>query len=110
MERKIVKHLGGPFPSHFSDFVQSWIPLGQMQADTEGRAFDLTGQVTNVGGSQVWASYRMGPALLEFDLASRKIRTLIQGPSGAYAISVVEHDSDGKLLTGGADGMFVCGT
>ncbi|HEX6715839.1 MAG TPA: hypothetical protein VF088_01940 [Pyrinomonadaceae bacterium] len=78
--------------------------LERMQADTEGRAFDLTGQVTNVDGSQVWASYRQGPGLLEFDLASKKIKTLIEGRSGAYAISVVEQDSDGKLLTGGADG------
>ena len=78
--------------------------LGQMQADTEGRAFDLTGQVTNVDGSQVWASYRKGPGLLQFDLASKKIKTLMEGPSGAYAISVIEQDSDGKLLTGGADG------
>jgi WD40 repeat protein len=79
--------------------------LGRMNADTDGRAFDLTGQVTNVDGSQVWASYRKGPGLLEFDLVSRKIRTLIEGPSRAYAISVVEQDSEnGKLLTGGADG------
>jgi hypothetical protein len=78
--------------------------LGRMHADTDGRAFDLSGQVSNVVGSRVWASYRKGPGLLEFDLASNRIKTLIEGPSGAYAISVLDQNQSGRLLTGGADG------
>lgn len=78
--------------------------LGRMHADTDGRAFDLTGQVSNADGSRAWASYRKGPGLLEFDLASTRIKTLIEGPSGAYAISVLNQNESGRLLTGGADG------
>ena len=79
--------------------------LERMKADTRGRAFDLTGQVTNSDGSKAWATYRKGPGLLEFDLATNKISTLIQGPSGAYAISVLTRSADeGEVLTGGADG------
>jgi WD40 repeat protein len=79
--------------------------LERMQADTRGRAFDLTGQVTNSNGSKAWATYRKGPGLLEFDLATNKITTLIQGPSGAYAISANTRNADeGEVLTGGADG------
>lgn len=77
----------------------------RMEADTPGRSFDLTGQVSSANASKVWATYRKGPGLLEFDSASRKIKTLIGGPSGAYALSVNTQDSkDGRLLTGGADG------
>lgn len=77
----------------------------RMEADTPGRAFDLTGQVSSANASKVWATYRKGPGLLEFDSASRKINTLIGGPSGAYALSVITQDSkDGLLVTGGADG------
>lgn len=79
--------------------------FGRMEADTPGRAFDLTGQVVNADGSKAWASYSKGAGLLEFDLASNKIKTLIGGPSGAYALSVVTQDGQsGELLTGGADG------
>jgi WD40 repeat protein len=79
--------------------------LERMKADTRGRAFELTGQVTNSNGSKVWATYRKGPGLLEFDLASNKITTFIQGPSGAYSISVATRNTDeGEVLTGGADG------
>jgi WD40 repeat protein len=79
--------------------------IGRPQSDTEGRAFDLTGQVANADGSRIWASYSKGPGLLEFDLATNRIRTLIQGPSGAYSISVSDQNSDaGQILTGGADG------
>lgn len=77
----------------------------RMEADTPGRAFDLTGQVASPNASRIWASYRKGPGLLEFDPAARKIKTLIGGPSGAYALSVIAQDeNDGLLLTGGADG------
>jgi WD40 repeat protein len=79
--------------------------LKRPETDTRGRAFDLTGQVTTPDGSRAWATYRKGPGLLEFDLVSNKIRTLIEGPSGAYALSAVERNNDaGQLLTGGADG------
>jgi len=79
--------------------------LERMKADTQGRAFDLTGQVANSNGSKAWATYRKGPGLLEFDLATNKISTLIQGPSGAYALSVLTRSADeGEVLTGGADG------
>lgn len=74
----------------------------RFESDTSGRAFDLTGQVTSADGTRAWATYRKGPGLLEFPLASRKIKTLIGGPSGAYALSVATQD--GLLLTGGADG------
>ena len=81
--------------------------LERMKADTQGRAFDLTGQVTNSDGSKAWATYRKGPGLLEFDLATNKISTLIQGPSGAYALSVLTRSADeGEVLTGGADGYI----
>jgi WD40 repeat protein len=79
--------------------------LKRPEADTRGRAFDLTGQVTTPDGSKAWSTYRKGPGLLEFDLVSNKIRTLIEGPSGAYAISALKQNNDtGQLLTGGADG------
>ena len=79
--------------------------LPRMKSDTEGRAFELNGQVANANGSRIWTSYRKGPGLLEFDLTTNKIRTLIEGPSGAYAISVSDADSEaGQILTGGADG------
>ena len=73
----------------------------RFESDTRGRAFDLTDQVASADGARVWATYRQGPGLLEFTLASRKIKTLIGGPSGAYALSVATQD--GLLLTGGAD-------
>lgn len=77
----------------------------RFEADTPGRAFDLTGHVSNAASSKVWASYSKGPGLLEFDLATSKIKTLIGGPSGAYAVSVNTQDGQtGDLLTGGADG------
>jgi WD40 repeat protein len=77
----------------------------QFESDTPGRAFDLTGQVSNRDGSKVWASYSKGPGLMEFDLTTKKIKTLIGGPSGAYAVSVTTEDGQtGDLLTGGADG------
>lgn len=77
----------------------------RMESDTPGRPFDLTGYASNADGSKVWASYRQGPGLLEFDLASKKIKTLIGGPSGAYALSVLSDDGKtGEVLTGGADG------
>lgn len=77
----------------------------RLESDTPGRAFDLTGQVSNADGSKAWASYRQGPGLLEFDLAAKKIKTLIGGPSGAYALSVLSDDGKtGEVLTGGADG------
>ena len=77
----------------------------RMESDTRGRAFDLTGQVSKADGTKVWASYRKGPGLVEFDLATNKLKTLIGGPSGAYALSVVSQDGQtGELLTGGADG------
>lgn len=77
----------------------------RFEADTPGRAFDLSGQVSNAGGSKVWASYSKGPGLLEFDLSTSKFKTLIGGPSGAYGLSVVPQDGQtGDLLTGGADG------
>jgi WD40 repeat protein len=79
--------------------------LERMESDTRGRARDLTGQVSNADGSKTWASYRKGPGLLEFDLTTNKIKTLIGGPSGAYTLSVVTQDGQsGELLTGGADG------
>jgi WD40 repeat protein len=77
----------------------------RFQADTPGRAFDLTGHVSNAAGSKVWATYSKGPGLLEFDLATSKIKTLIGGPSGVYGVSVDTQDGQtGDLLTGGADG------
>ena len=77
----------------------------RFESDTPGRAFDLSGKVINADGSKVWASYIKGPGLLEFDLSSNKIKTLIGGPSGAYAVSVATQDGQtGELLTGGADG------
>ena len=77
----------------------------RFESDTPGRAFVLSGQVSNADGSKVWTSYGKGPGLLEFDLRSNKIKTLIGGPSGAYALSVVTQDGQtGELLTGGADG------
>jgi WD40 repeat protein len=82
--------------------VRSIKKFGRFNSDTSGRAFDLTGQVASDDGARAWATYRKGPALLEFTLASRKIKTLIGGPSGAYALSV--STPDGLLLTGGADG------
>ena len=79
--------------------------LGRMTSDTDGRAFDLTGQITNDDGTKAWAIYRKGPGFLEFDLTTQKIKTRIDGPSGAYAISVITKDSnEGVLATGGADG------
>ena len=74
----------------------------RMEADTRGRAFDMTGAVSLPDGAKVWASYRKGPGLLEFDRATNKIKTLLGGPSGAYALSV--NGSSGEVLTGGADG------
>jgi WD40 repeat protein len=85
--------------------VKSIRKFERFESDTRGRAFDLTGQVSNADGSKAWASYRKGPGLLEFDIATKKFKTLIGGPSGAYALSV--HTEDGKtgeVLTGGADG------
>ena len=82
--------------------VRSIKKFGRFKSDTSGRAFDLTGQVASDDGARAWATYRKGPALLEFTFASRKIKTLIGGPSGAYALSV--STPDGLLLTGGADG------
>lgn len=77
----------------------------RFEADTRGRAFDLSGQVSDAAGTKVWASYSKGPGLLEFDLTTSKFKTLIGGPSGAYALSVVTEDGQtGELLTGGADG------
>lgn len=77
----------------------------RFESDTPGRAFHLSGKVINADGSKVWVSYSKGPGLLEFDLSSNKIKTLIGGPSGAYALSVVTQDGQtGELLTGGADG------
>ena len=77
----------------------------RFESDTRGRAFDLTGQVSAADGSKVWASYSKGPGLLEFDLAAKKIKTLIEGPSGAYALSVLTEDGQtGEVLTGGGDG------
>ena len=77
----------------------------RFEADSPGRAFALTGQVSNRDGSKVWASYSKGPGLIEFDLTTSKIKTLLGGPSGAYALSVSTEDSQaGELLTGGADG------
>lgn len=85
--------------------VKSVRKFDRFEADTPGRAFDLTGQVANAAGSKVWASYSKGPGLLEFDLTTSKFKTLIGGPSGAYALSVVSEDGQtGELLTGGADG------
>jgi WD40 repeat protein len=85
--------------------VRSTQPLGRMEDDTNGRAFDLTGQIANEEGTKAWASYRKGPGFLEFDLKTNKIKTLLQGRSGAYAISVLTKDSnEGVLATGGADG------
>jgi WD40 repeat protein len=79
--------------------------FGQFESDTPGRAFALSGQVTNADGSKAWASYSKGPGLLEFDLSTNKIKTLLNGPSGAYAIDVITQDGQtGELLTGGADG------
>jgi WD40 repeat protein len=76
----------------------------RMESDTPGRAFALSGQVSN-GSSKAWSSYRKGPGLLEFDLTANKIKTLIGGPSGAYGLSVVTQDGQtGEFLTGGADG------
>jgi WD40 repeat protein len=77
----------------------------RLDSDTPGRAFGLSGQVSNADGSKAWASYRQGPGLLEFDLKSSKIKTLISGPSGAYALSVRTEDGQtGHVLTGGGDG------
>ncbi|HXQ73130.1 MAG TPA: WD40 repeat domain-containing protein, partial [Pyrinomonadaceae bacterium] len=77
----------------------------QFESDTPGRAFALSGQVINADNSKVWASYSKGPGLLEFDLTTNKIKTLLGGPSGAYAVSVVTQDGQtGELLTGGGDG------
>ena len=79
--------------------------FARMESDTPGRAFDLSGQVSNADGSKAWASYSKGPGLLEFDLTTNKIKTLIGGPSGAYGLSVVTQDGQtGEILTGGADG------
>ena len=87
--------------------IESVRKFERMETDTEGRAFDLTGQVASSDGSKAWASYRKGPGFLEFDLLSNRIRTLIKGASGAYAISVVDAKEDGpSLLTGGADGYI----
>jgi WD40 repeat protein len=77
----------------------------RFESDTPGRPFDLTGQVSNAAGSKVWASYSKGPGLLELNLTTKKIKTLIGGPSGAYGVSVATEDGQtGELLTGGADG------
>ena len=77
----------------------------RFESDTPGRAFDLSGQVSSADGAKVWASYSKGLGLLEFNLTSNKIKTLIGGPSGAYALSVATQDGQtGELLTGGADG------
>lgn len=77
----------------------------QFESDTPGRAFALSGQVINADNSKVWASYSKGPGLLEFDLTTNKIKTLLGGLSGAYAVSVVTQDGQtGELLTGGGDG------
>jgi WD40 repeat protein len=77
----------------------------RMESDTPGRAFGLNGAVSNAQGSKAWASYTKGPGLLEFDLSTNKIKTLLGGPSGAYSISVSTQDNQtGELLTGGADG------
>ena len=76
-----------------------------MTSDTDGRAFDLTGQITNSQGTKAWATYNKGPGFLEFDLRTLKIKTHIDGPSGAYAISVATSDfNEGVVATGGADG------
>ena len=77
----------------------------RFESDGPGRAFGLSGQVSNADGSKAWASYRQGPGLMEFNLATKKIKTLIGGPSGAYALSVLSEDGQtGEVLTGGADG------
>lgn len=79
--------------------------LGSMENDRDGRAFDLSGQITRADGLRAWATYRKGPGFLEFDLNTRKIKTLIDGRSGAYAISVLSNNGkDGLLATAGADG------
>lgn len=85
--------------------ISSELKLGRMQDDIDGRAFELTGKIANADGTKAWASYRKGPGFLEFDLKTNKIKTLLDGPSGAYGISVVIKDSnEGVLATGGADG------
>jgi len=95
---EIVQFVAGAAPKSIRKF-------DRMESDTPGRAFELTGQVTSADGSKAWASYSKGPGLLEFDLTANKIKTLITGPSGAYAVSVVTQDGQsGELLTGGADG------
>ena len=77
----------------------------RIESDMPGRPFGLSGQVSNADGSKAWASYRQGPGLLEFDLTTRKIKALISGPSGAYALSVRTEDGQaGHVLTGGGDG------
>ena len=79
--------------------------IERLESDTRGRAFDLSGHVSNADGSKAWASYSKGPGLLEFDLTKNKIKTLISGLSGAYALSVLTPDGQkGEVLTGGADG------
>ena len=49
-----------------------------MEVDTDGRAFDLTGQIANDEGTKAWASYRKGP-VFEFDLKTNKAKTHLQG-------------------------------
>lgn len=88
-----------------NDKVSTVRKFGRMASDTLGRAFELSGQLANRDGTKAWAVYRKGPGFLEFDLKAQKIKTILGGPSGAYAISVSTKDyNEGVLATGGADG------
>lgn len=79
--------------------------LGFMPADDPVNALGISGQVASADGSKAWATYSRVGGLLEFDLATKKMKSLIYERPGAYTISVESVDGEaGQLLTGGSDG------
>lgn len=79
--------------------------IDRIEKDGNKNLLGLSGQVANATGSKGWASYLSAGGLIEFDLSTKKARTLIAERPGIYAISVASADGEqGHVLTGGADG------
>lgn len=79
--------------------------LKRMDGNTRGGPLESSGLAAGADGTKAWASFSKGGSLVEFDLVTSKIKTLLQEMPGAYSISVETADGEeGHLLTGGADG------
>lgn len=79
--------------------------LERIERSGEESLYGLSGRVANAAGTKAWATYSKAGGLVEFDLAAKKIRSLVSERPGAYSASVDSADGEeGLLLTGGADG------